>query len=176
MAKKSDIAALIPLERIGRLIYYVRGEKVMLDTDLAELYGVSVKAFNQAVKRGITRFPHDFMFRLTLEEFEDITYLAQEKKRGGRRYLPYAFTELGVAMLSTVLHSERAVQVNIMIMRAFVQLRELLSSNKDLVERLEELESKYDKQFREVFDAIKAMMIPDIETKPKREIGFKLKK
>ncbi len=147
----------------------------MLSTDLSDLYGVEHKVLNQQVRRNLDRFPTDFMFQLTQDEYDEIRYfkdaeIDSEKRGGVRRALPYAFTEQGVAMLSSVLRSERAVQVNIAVMRAFVSLRELLSSNKDLAERLEELESKYDAQFRQVFDAIREMMIP--EDKPKRKIGF----
>ena len=144
----------------------------MLDTDLAKLYGVPTKVLNQAVKRNVTRFPADFMFQLTSEETTALrSQIVTSKSRGGRQYRPYAFTEQGVAMLSSVLHSERAIQVNIAIMRAFVQLREMIGSNKGLARRLNELEKKYDSQFRVVFEAIRELMA---EPGPKiRRIGFK---
>ena len=144
----------------------------MLDTDLAKLYGVTTKVLNQAVKRNATRFPADFMFQLTTEETAALrSQFVTSKGRGGRQYRPYVFTEQGVAMLSSVLHSERAIQVNIAIMRAFVQLREMIGSNKGLARRLNELEKKYDSQFRVVFEAIRELMTePELKTK---RIGFK---
>ncbi len=170
--KKRSIAALIPIERVERLIYMLRGERIMLDKDLAKLYGVSVKVFNQTVKRNLTRFPKDFMFQLTEDEFDDISYFHQAK-RGGRRYMPYAFTEHGIAMLSSILRSEQAIQMNIAIMRTFVQLRHLLTTNEALAERFDELELKYDKQFKEVFDAIRKIIVPEV--KAKKQIGFKVR-
>jgi phage regulator Rha-like protein len=146
----------------------------MLDTDLAELYGVPAKVLNQAVRRNATRFPADFMFQLTGEEATALRsqFVTLKTGRGQhRKYRPYAFTEQGVAMLSSVLHSERAIQVNIAIMRAFVQLREMIGSNKGLARRLNELEKKYDSQFRVVFEAIRELMA-EPESKVKR-IGFK---
>lgn len=166
--------ALIPVEVIEQKIYLIRGQKVMIDSDLAELYGVSVRVFNQAVKRNIDRFPEDFMFQLSKEENESLRsqIVTLKKKRGEhRKYLPYVFTEQGVAMLSSVLRSKQAVQVNITIMRAFVKLREMIASNKDLAKRLDELEKKYDSQFRVVFDAIRQLMTPPVSRS--REIGFK---
>ncbi len=162
----------IPPERVERRILLIRGQKVMLDTDLAELYQVQTFRLNEQVKRNRTRFPEDFMFRLTKEEARSLTsqFARSNKGRGGRRTPPYAFTEQGVAMLSSVLHSERAVQVNIAIMRAFVKLREMLASNRDLARRLDEMEKKYDAQFRAVFDAIRELMKPP--EKPRRRIGF----
>ena len=144
----------------------------MLDTDLAKLYGVPTKVLNQALKRNATRFPADFMFQLTSEETTTLrSQIVTSKSRGGRQYRPYAFTEQGVAMLSSVLHSERAIQVNIAIMRAFVQLREMIGSNKTLARRLNELEKKYDSQFRVVFEAIRELKA---EPGPKvKRIGFK---
>jgi hypothetical protein len=140
---------LTPSEKIEKAIYLIRGEKVMLDHDLALLYGVETKVLNRAVKRNLQRFPLDFMFQLTPEEADVLRCQigTSKKGRGGRRYLPYVFTEQGVAMLSTVLNSERAILVNIEIMRAFVKLRQILASNGELSLRLDELESKYDKQF-----------------------------
>lgn len=164
---------LISNEQIEKAIYLIRGEKVMLDRDLAILYGVETKTLNRAVKRNLQRFPLDFMFQLTEDEAEALRCQngTSNKGRGGRRYLPYVFTEQGVAMLSSVLNSERAIIVNIEIMRAFVKLRQLLVSNADLARRLDELESKYDKQFKIVFDAIRHLMTtPD---RDRKEIGFR---
>jgi len=145
---------LITCERVGKAIYLIRGEKVMLDRDLAKLYGVMTGALNQAVRRNRGRFPEDFMFRLTTEEVRQLN-LSQivigSAKHRDPRLRPYAFTEQGVAMLSSVLRSKRAITVNIEIMRAFVKLRQMLASNAELSRRLDELESKYDKQFRVVF-------------------------
>jgi hypothetical protein len=152
--KFSDALAV----QVERRIFLVRGQKVMLDTDLAELYRVPTKSLNLAVKRNADRFPEDFTFQLT------------DDGRGGRRYLPYAFTEQGVAMLSSVLRSSRAVQVNIAIMRTFVRLREMLLSNTELARKLAALENKYDAQFKVVFDAIRELMLPPAP--PKRQIGF----
>jgi phage regulator Rha-like protein len=146
----------------------------MLDADLAELYGVETKALNRAVKRNIGRFPGDFMFQLTTEEAERLRYQIGTLKTGRgrhRKYRPYAFTEQGIAMLSSVLHSERAVRVNIEIMRAFVQLRQMLSSHADLARKLAALEKKYDAQFKVVFDAIRELTAPP-EPPSKRRIGF----
>lgn len=173
MAKKQpSTSALIPAERIERAILLIRGQKVLLDSDWAELYGVEPKALTRAVRRNPERFPGDFMFRLSDEEFANLRcQFGTSSQWGGRRYAPYAFTEQGVAMLSSVLRSERAVAVNIEIMRAFVRLRQILSSHADLARRLDELERKYDAQFRVVFDAIRQLMIPP-ETSPKRRIGF----
>lgn len=164
---------LITSERIEKAIYLIRGEKVMLDRDLALLYGVATKTLNRAVKRNLQRFPLDFMFQLTAEEAELLRYQigTSNAGRGGRRYLPYVFTEQGVAMLSSVLNSERAILVNIEIMRAFVKLRQLLASNTELARRLDELESKYDKQFRVVFDAIRQLM--SVPVRKRKEIGFR---
>lgn len=164
---------LIPSERIEKTIYLIRGEKVMLDRDLALLYGVETKVLNRAVKRNLQRFPADFMLQLTSEEADSLRCQigTSNKGRGGRRYLPYVFTEQGVAMLSTVLNSERAILVNIEIMRAFVKLRQMLASNAELARRLDELESKYDKQFRVVFDAIRQLMTTPVRNH--KEIGFR---
>ncbi len=148
---------LIPVEVIERKIYLIRGHKVMLDNDLAELYGVPTKRLNEQVRRNLRRFPDDFMFQLTDEEAVILRSQFATSKRGGRRYLPYVFTEQGVAMLSTVLNSERAIEVNIAIMRVFVKLREMISSHKDLAKRLDDLEKKYDAQFKVVFDAIRQL-------------------
>jgi len=142
----------------------------MLDADLAELYGVETKALNRAFMRNRERFPEDFVFQLTENEFEDLRCQFGTSRWGGRRYFPYAFTEQGVAMLSGVLHSKRAIQVNVEIMRTFVRLRKLLASNAQLARKLEALEKKYDAQFKVVFDAIRQLMSPP-EPK-KRKIGF----
>ena len=164
---------IVALENIGNLIYLVRGQKVMLDQDLADLYKVTTSNLNKAVKRNPDRFPEDFMFQLTKEEFEHLRFqigISKESSRGGRRYLPYAFTEQGVSMLSSVINSKQAILVNIQIMRTFVRLRQMLLANKDLAKRLDELEAKYDKQFKVVFEAIRQLM--QTEVKPKRRIGF----
>ncbi len=164
--------SLIPVRRIERKILLLRGEKMMLDRDLAELYGVETKVLNQAVKRNLERFPSDFMFQLSKEEAALIprSQIVTLKRGEHRKFRPFAFTEQGVAMLSSVLRSDRAIQVNLAIMRTFVQLRQMLSSHADLARKLAALEGKYDKQFRAVFDAIRELMRE--EKKPKREIGF----
>jgi len=144
----------------------------MLDVDLANLYNVNTGILVQAVKRNLDRFPSDFMFQLSNEEFENLkSHFGTSSLWGGRRYPPFAFTEQGVAMLSSVLHSKRAVQVNVEIMRAFVRLRQILSSHADLARKLEQLEKKYDSQFRAVFDAIRQLMLPEPEPKRKR-VGY----
>ena len=164
--------ALVPLDRIEGLIVLVRGQKVMLDADLAALYGVETKVLNQAVKRNIDRFPDDFMFQLSKEEYADLrSQIVTSKSRGGRRTPPYAFTEQGVAMLSSVLRSGRAVQVNIQIMRTFVKLRRILATHEQLARKLAALERTYDRQFKVVFDAIRELMMPP-KPKQKRRIGF----
>jgi hypothetical protein len=157
--------------QVERCIYLLRGEKVMLAPHLAELYGVETKMLNRAVKRNLERFPTDFMFQLTADEWDKLKYQIGTSKHGGiRRALPYAFTEQGVAMLSSVLRSKRAVQVNIAIMRTFVRLREMLLSNAELARKLDALEKKYDAQFKVVFDAIRELMTPP--EPPRRQIGF----
>ncbi len=170
---------LFPQERIEQKIFMIRGHKVMLSTHLAKLYGVKVKALTQAVKRNIERFPDDFTFQLTWEEVEFlrsqiVTLKSRSSKRGKHvKYLPYAFTEQGVAMLSSVLRSKRAIQVNIAIMRAFVKLRQILSTHKELVHKLAELEKKiekHDTEIKSIFDAIRQLMAPPV--KPKGRIGF----
>ena len=169
--KMSKDRLLIPPERIEQSILLIRGQKVMLSTDLAELYQVEPRVLVQAVKRNIARFPEDFMFQLTEEEFSNLKSQIVISSWGGlRRARPYAFTEQGVAMLSSVLRSKRAIQVNIEIMRAFVRLRRMLASHADLARKLEALEKKYDAQFRVVFEAIRELMKPP-ETK-RRPIGF----
>ncbi len=167
--------ALIPVEMIEQKILMIRGEKVMLDSDLAELYGVEVKQLKRQVRRNIDRFPADFMIQLSKEEYESLRRHFGTLKRGEHsKYLPYAFTEQGVAMLSSVLNSERAVKVNIEIMRAFVRLRQMLASNAELARKLDAMEKKYDAQFKTVFDAIRQLMTPP-ETK-KKKIGFRREK
>ena len=178
-------------ENLAPLILSVRGEKVLLDADLADLYGVEARALNQAVARNRDRFPDDFMFQLSAGEYEGLqtrfmsatkvvnrvnssqTVMSSRKHRG-KTYRPYAFTEQGVAMLSSVLRSPRAVEVNIAIMRTFVQLRKLMDSNRDLARRIEALERRYDEQFANVFEAIRQLIADDNEKKsrPKRSIGF----
>lgn len=162
-------------ENLAPLIYLLRGEKVLLSQHLAELYDVSVSALNQAVRRNLERFPGDFMFQLSELEFRSLKSQIVTSNRGGpRRALPYAFTEQGVAMLSSVLRSPRAVEVNIAIMRTFLQLRRLMDSNRDLARRIEAMEKRYDEQFASVFDAIKRLIAEDEgeKTRPKRSIGF----
>jgi phage regulator Rha-like protein len=171
MAKKLAEQSLIPVEVIEQRILLIRGHKVMLDSDLAELYQVPTKSLNLAVKRNAARFPEDFMFRLTKEEVGLRLQSETSKTRGGRRYLPYAFTEQGVAMLSGVLNSTRAIQVNIAIMRAFVQLRQILATHKGVAEKLQAMERKYDKRFKVVFEILHRLMAPPPDG-PKRPIGF----
>ncbi|OGR53312.1 MAG: DNA-binding protein [Elusimicrobia bacterium GWA2_62_23] len=163
----------MPLEMIERKIYLIRGHRVMLDKDLAEMYEVLTKNLNKAVSRNIESFPADFMFQLTAEEYKSLRFQFGTLKRGSHsKYLPRVFMEQGVSMLSSVLKSKRARMVNIQIMRTFVKLRELLNTHKELARKLEELEKKYDAQFRSVFDAIRALMeAPGPE--PKRIEGFK---
>jgi len=166
---------IVPIESIVSKIIFLRGEKVLLDRDLAELYGVETKVLKQAVRRNINRFPSDFMFELSKEEFEDwrSQFVTSNSDKMGLRYKLMAFTEQGVAMLSSVLKSERAIEVNIAIMRAFVRLRQMLASNEDLARKLEDMEKKYDEQFKVVFDAIRALMAPP--EKPRKKIGFEVK-
>ncbi|MBI5742902.1 MAG: ORF6N domain-containing protein [Candidatus Niyogibacteria bacterium] len=170
-SKKEIIA--IASERIISRIFLIRGKKVMLDQDLAELYEVETKALNQAVKRNLARFPIDFMFQLSKQE-TDIwrsQFVTLKDGRGQhRKYLPYVFTEQGVAMLSSVLNSDRAIQVNIQVIRTFTKLREFLATNKQLREKIESMEKKYDKKLKEVFDVLKSLLIQ--EEKPRREMGF----
>lgn len=169
----SKSGAIIP-EVVERRILIVRGQKVMLDSHLAELYGVTTKRLNEQVRRNIKRFPGDFMFQLSKEEDGSLRshFATLNAGRGRhRKFLPYAFTEQGVAMLSTVVNSERAILVNIEIMRSFVRLRDILSTHKDLARKLQELEQKYDSQFSAVFEAIRHLMTPPEVTK-KRRIGF----
>jgi ORF6N domain len=165
---------IIPVQRVAQAIFVVRGHRVMLGQDLAILYGVTVKALNQAAKRHTSRFPADFVFQLTAEEFMNLKSQFVTSSWGGlRRALPYAFTEQGVAMLSSVLNSKRAVQVNIAIMRAFVKLREALETNRELAQKFAELEKrvgKHDEKIGAILEAIRQLMTPS--EKPRREIGF----
>ena len=159
--------------RIESLIYIIRDERVMLDQDLAELYQVETKALVQAVQRNAKRFPPDFMFQLSFQEFTALrSQIVTSKGRGGRRTAPYAFTEHGVAMLSSVLRSERAAEINIEVIRAFLKLRQLVVSNSELANRLNHLEQRYDSQFKVVFDAIRQLMSETTQVPPKRRIGF----
>jgi ORF6N domain len=174
------MTGLVAARAIDRLIHEIRGERVMLDSDLASLYGVQTKSLNRAVKRNLDRFPVDFMFQLTVQELQALRFQSgtsnsrspsgNSKTRGGRRYRPYAFSEQGVAMLSSVLRSRRAVKVNVEIMRTFVRLRRMAITHTDLARRLDELESKYDAQFKVVFDAIRQLMQPP--ERPRPQIGF----
>jgi hypothetical protein len=158
-------------ERIVRSIILIRGQKVILDSDLAVLYAVTTKALVQAVKRNASRFPADFMFQLSSREFRNLrSQFVTSSLWGGRRSAPYAFTEQGVAMLSTVLRSRRAIAVNVEIMRAFVRLRRMVSEYEDLGRRLDELEKRTEGQFEVVFDAIRALINP--ETRPRKRIGY----
>lgn len=166
---------IVPVEVIERKILLIRGQKVMLDSDLADLYGVAAKVLLQAVKRNLKRFPEDFMFQLDYQAVAALRsqIVTSKTGRGGHRYQPYVFSEQGVAMLSSVLNSERAIQVNIAITRAFVKLKEMLSTNKELAHKLEQLErkiEKHDGEIKLIFDAIRQLMSPP-ETK-KRKIGF----
>lgn len=173
--------SLIPTEKITSKIYLIRKEKVMLDSDLAELYGVETKVLVQAVKRNIDRFPKDFMFQLTADQYKILRSQFVTSNWGGRRYPPYVFTEQGVAMLSSVLKSKQAIKVNIAIMRAFVELRKFLYSNDKLAVKLNELEKETKKRFEEhqkqislIFEAIKQLIKDD--SKPKKQVGFTLPK
>ena len=163
--------ALILRETIESKIYLIRGKRVMIDADLAKLYEVQTKVLNQSVKRNKKRFPEDFMFQLTKHERDELVTICDHlSKLRFSPVLPYVFTEQGVAMLSTVLNSERAICVNIQIMRTFTKLREMIESHKDLREKIENMEKKYDKQFQVVFDAIRKLIEPEV--KPKRKLGF----
>jgi len=161
----------VPADHIARSIVFLRGQKVLLDTDLAALYDVPTKVLNQAVRRNLERFPADFMFRLTAEEVAILrSQTVTSSSWGGRRAAPHAFTEQGVAMLSSVLRSRKAVLVNVEIMRAFVKLRQILESDAGLLRKLEALERRYDAQFKVVFDAIRALMTPP--SPARKRIGF----
>src|SRR5215467_4488372 len=163
---------MLPVEIVERKIYLIRSQKVMLDRDLAEMYDVPTKQLNQQVRRNISRFPRDFMFQLTAAEDSSLRsqIVTSKKSRGGRRYAPFVFTEQGIAMLSSVLNSERAIQVNIAIMRTFVRLRQIAITHKDLAERIIAMEKKYDQQFSVVFEALRQLLEPPVP--PKRRIGF----
>jgi len=163
----------MPVERITSRIFIVRGFKVMVDQDLADLYSVPTKTLKQAVRRNIDRFPEDFMFELTKDEFDNLRSQIVTSSWGGTRYPPMAFTEQGIAMLSSVLNSKRAIQVNIQIMRAFTRLRQMLSTHKDLKKKIEAMEEKYDQQFQIVFEAIKQLL--ETDAKPRKQIGFIVK-
>lgn len=163
---------LILVEMIEKKIYLIRGHKVLLDSDLAEMYGVEVKHLKRQVRRNITRFPEDFMFQLRKEEYDSLrSHFGALKRDEHSKYFPYVFTGQGVAMLSSALNSGQAIQVNIAIMRAFVKLREMLLTHKDLARKLSDMEKKYDAQFKVVFDAIRQLMAPPATKSTK--IGFK---
>jgi hypothetical protein len=167
--------ATVSLESIERVICVIRGERVILDSDLAILYGVSTSRLNEQVRRNVARFPQDFAFRLTKDEFENLKsqFATSRSKHGGRRKLPLVFTEHGAIMAANVLNSERAVQTSVAVVRAFVRLRQIIASNAELAQKLWELEKKYDAQFKVVFDAIRQLMTPP---EPKRkQIGFHVK-
>ena len=166
------MADLISTEVISAKILLIRGKRVILDKDLAKLYEVDTRQLTRQVRRNIDRFPEDFMFQLTKEEVTNLMCQIGTSSWGGTRKLPYAFTEQGVAMLSGVLHSKRAIQVNIQIMRAFIQLKRMLLTNADLRHKIEEIENKYDKQFAIVFQAIKQLLEPP-PMKPNPRIGFR---
>lgn len=172
MAKKKKIqeAGIVPQQTIKSKIFLIRGKKVMFDKDLAALYGVETRQLTRQVRRNQERFPDDFMFLLTREELTNLKCQFGTSSWGGTRKLPYVFTEQGVAMLSSVLNSRRAILVNIQIIRAFTNLREILATHKELKDKIEAMEAKYDYQFKVVFDAIKELITPP--KKPKRRIGF----
>lgn len=172
----NELATISP-DHIERKIYFIRGQKVMLDSDLAELYQVPTKSLNLAVRRNANRFPEDFMFQLVKGEAESLRFQVETSKtggRGGRRYLPYVFTEHGVAMLATVLNSERAVQMNILIIRAFIKLRDMLATHKDLARAIEDLKLKQEEhgeKITEIIDTINQLLLPE-PVPAKRRIGF----
>ena len=177
MSKKDIKKSVVPVEIIQSKIYLVRGHKVMFDKDLAEMYGVPTKSLNLAVKRNLTRFPKDFMFRITVNEAANLRFQIETSSWGGRRYVPYVFTQEGVAMLSGVLNSERAVQVNVQIMRVFVKLRELILSHKDLARKIEDLERKFgdhDAKIIRLFNEIRRLMaMPEpLDNYKRTKIGF----
>ena len=170
--KKTELVHLISIQSIEKRIHLIRGKNVLLDQDLALLYGVNTGQLTRQVRRNIARFPDDFMFQLDESEYEFLRcqFGISKKGRGGRRYNPYAFTQEGVAMLSSVLNSERAIHVNIQIMRAFIKLRQMLSTHEELRKKIESMEKKYDAQFKTVFTVIKELLEP--VNKPPRKIGF----
>jgi hypothetical protein len=170
-AEKNTQQIVVPIERISQQILVFRGKRVMLDEDLAIIYGVSTKRLNEQVRRNLNRFPEDFMFSLTHDEFDILRSHFATSRWGGRRYPPNAFTEHGAVMLASVLKSKVAVEASIQVVRAFVRLREIMISHKDLSQKLAELEGKYDQQFQVVFNAIRQLMEP--MDKPKNKIGFK---
>lgn len=168
------MTTVVPVESIVSKIVLVRGEKVIIDRDLSELYDVETKQLKRAVRRNINRFPEDFMFQLTKEEYRSLRSQFGTLKRGTHsKYPPMAFTEQGIAMLSSVLNSDRAIEVNIAIMRAFVKLREMMATHEDLKRKIESMEKKYDEQFQIVFEAIKQLLTE--EDKPKKKIGYTVK-
>jgi len=175
MPKSNKPLIVFPEKQIVNHIYLIRGKKVMIDQDLAKLYGVTTKRLNEQVKRNHKRFPDDFMFQLKEEEMGILRsqFATSRLGHGGRRYFAHAFTELGVAMLSSVLNSERAIEVNMQIMRSFSKLREMLTTHKDLKRKIEGMEKKYDRRFRVVFKAMTKLLTD--EKKPKKQIGFKTK-
>jgi hypothetical protein len=174
MPRNESTGTDLTATRLDQRIQELRGHNVMLDHDLADLYRVDVRALNQAVARNEDRFPPDFMFQLTHEEAARVRpQMVRSAGRGGRRYLPFAFTEEGVAMLSSVLRSERAVSVNVEIMRAFVRMRRMVIDHKDLSRRLDDLEAKYDDQFKVVFEAIRQLMEPPAPVERAKVIGFR---
>ena len=167
------MADIIPVEKITNKIYVIRGFKVMLDRDLAELYGVETKRLKEQVRRNISRFPEDFMFVITNQKLRNLRSQIATSSWGGTRYIPMAFTEQGVAMLSSVLNSKRAIDVNIAIMRTFVKMRQILATNKEFSEKLKIIEdqlAEHDEQFQVVFEVIKQLLTE--EEKPKQKIGF----
>jgi ORF6N domain. len=171
--KGITVPNIVPIEKITNKIYLIRGIRVMLDSDLAELYEVETRRLNEQVKRNIKRFPEDFIFQLTKEEFDNLKSQFATSSWGGRRRLPFVFTEQGVAMLSGVLHSDRAIHVNIQIMRAFTQLRKILTiddSIEQIKSKIESMENKYDHQFKIVFEAIRQLINED--EKPKRKLDL----
>lgn len=173
--KKPGTDGIIPIESIHQKIFEIRGSKVMLDSDLAELYGVPTKVFNQTVKRNLKRFPEDFRFQMTAIEFEALRsqIVTSKESRGGRTYLPYVFTEQGVAMLSSVLHSDWAIEVNIEIMRAFVSMRGMIAANVQIQKKLIDIENElgeHNEHFKKVFAALRLLMEP--ESKTRARIGY----
>ena len=170
MAKKDKKEVTVPIGKISGKIYLISGQKVMLDRDLAELYGVETALLKRAVRRNRDRFPNDFMFELSKSELDDLRCQFGTSRWGGTRYSPFAFTEQGVAMLSSVLNSERAIQVNIQIMRTFTQLRNMLATHDDLKRKIEAMEEKYDEKFQIVFEAITQLWEED--EKPIKKIGY----
>ena len=170
MSQKVPQKLTLTKEIIASKIYFIRGQKIMLDQDLAKLYGVETAQLKRAVRRNRDRFPDDFMFELSKSELDDLRCQIGTSRWGGTRYIPFAFTEQGVAMLSGVLNSDRAIKVNIQIMRTFTQLRNMLTTHEDLKSKIEAMEKKYDEQFRIVFEAITQLIEED--EKPKKKIGY----